>query len=245
MTFVAPRGTLIVDEAPLRAADRLLTRSANAEPTIATWNASDTSAERAARHAVFSALSSPNNPACWQRFRSYALLSTRSAGHVRCVSCLRSLASFFAVTQPDPAVLMLHCRRAPGGPSRLVCLRFNPGAFEWTNSPPFIAAVYADGGFGRSLLQWWGQLTAPGFHRQEQPLKVYAGEPDPLDESHFTVRFDVGTESHILDGRLTSDDHVTLTTRDDPDPALPSKSRDEGAQMRSLPQSAESASPRY
>jgi hypothetical protein len=210
MRFAAPRGTVIVDEAPLRSADRLLIRSGNAEPTLATSNASDTSAERAARHAVFAALSGPTNPECWRRFRRYAVLSTGSPGRVRYASCLRSLPSFFAVTQPAPAVLMLHARRAKGGPPRLVCLTFNAGAFEWTGSSPFQAFVYADGGFARSLLCWSGPLSDPAFHRQEQPLKIYAGEPDPLDESHFTVRFDVGPEPHILDGRLTDDDHVIL-----------------------------------
>lgn len=213
VTYTVPRGTLIADETPLRAFDGLIVQH-NSEASIAEWNATDTPAQAAARRAAILALTSSKNPKCWNTFQTYSVLPAGRPQRVRCVSCLRQRPSFFGMTRPPPAVLLLHGLRAPSGPRRLVCVTFNAGAFEWTGSPPFEATVYADSGLARSLACWNGRLSDPAVHRQDQPLKIYAAQLDPLDESQFTIRFDLGTRSHILDGRLAADDHVTLHTRD-------------------------------
>ena len=98
-------------------------------------------------------------------------------------------------------------------PRRLVCVTFNVGQFEWGTVPPFFVGVYADGGFRRSLLCWYGQLSVPGLTRGPSALKLFSGQPDPADESHFTIDAKLGAAARVIDGWLMSDDHVKLQLR--------------------------------
>jgi hypothetical protein len=50
----------------------------------------------------------------------------------------------------------------------------------------------------------------------DQPIKVYAGQPDLNDESHFTVRFESAGRPGIIDGWLQDDDSVKLEVREGP-----------------------------
>jgi hypothetical protein len=43
-----------------------------------------------------------------------------------------------------------------------------------------------------------------------------AGQPDPVDPSHFTIRYQMWGQDDVLDGRLNDDDSVTLTPRHAP-----------------------------
>jgi hypothetical protein len=47
-------------------------------------------------------------------------------------------------------------------------------------------------------------------------VRIYAGQPDPNDPSHFTIRYQMWGKEDILDGRLGNDDQVTLTPRNRP-----------------------------
>jgi hypothetical protein len=50
---------------------------------------------------------------------------------------------------------------------------------------------------------------------------VYAGQIDPADRSHFTIRFRVvGGSEEILDGRIDNQDYVTLIPRKTPPPVV-------------------------
>jgi hypothetical protein len=45
---------------------------------------------------------------------------------------------------------------------------------------------------------------------------MYAGQPDPADPSHFTIRYQMWGQEDVLDGRLDDNDNVTLTPRHSP-----------------------------
>jgi hypothetical protein len=47
-------------------------------------------------------------------------------------------------------------------------------------------------------------------------LRVFPGQPDPLDESHFTIPYDAGGVTGTIDGWLQADDSVRLVVRDGP-----------------------------
>jgi len=46
--------------------------------------------------------------------------------------------------------------------------------------------------------------------------RIYAGQPDPKDPSHFTICYVVDGQPCILDGRLDDNDAVTLTRHGEP-----------------------------
>lgn len=41
------------------------------------------------------------------------------------------------------------------------------------------------------------------------PLKLYAGQPDPKDPHHFTIRYQTQTETGVLDGRMEEEPSAT------------------------------------
>jgi hypothetical protein len=45
---------------------------------------------------------------------------------------------------------------------------------------------------------------------------IFAGQPDPNDPAHFTIRYRIWGQEDVLDGRLLDNDRVTLTARKQP-----------------------------
>jgi hypothetical protein len=46
-----------------------------------------------------------------------------------------------------------------------------------------------------------------------RPLRIFAGQPDPLDPSRFTIRYDLGGTPGVIDGQLATDGTVRLSAR--------------------------------
>jgi hypothetical protein len=113
-----------------------------------------------------------------------------------------------------PDIIFLHRRQSPSGEPRLT-------------------VVYAPIGasIGYDVLKI-GSLTSPpqrlkrsrgvttGYtilnRRGEDPLRVYMGEPDPSEASHFTIRYETDSGNGVIDGWLRDDDSVALRVRDGP-----------------------------
>ena len=47
----------------------------------------------------------------------------------------------------------------------------------------------------------------------QEVLRVFAGQPDPVDRSHFTFVYDIDGKPGTIDGRLNDDDTLTLQPR--------------------------------
>jgi hypothetical protein len=47
-------------------------------------------------------------------------------------------------------------------------------------------------------------------------VRVYAGQIDPQDASHFTIRYEMWGQSDVLDGWLNDHDAVRLQQRNPP-----------------------------
>jgi hypothetical protein len=47
-------------------------------------------------------------------------------------------------------------------------------------------------------------------------VRIYAGQVDPADASHFTIRYEMWGQTDVLDGRLDNNDGITLRQRSQP-----------------------------
>jgi hypothetical protein len=82
-------------------------------------------------------------------------------------------------------------------------------------------------------------------------MRIYAGQPDPADASHFTMRYEIGNRHGLIDGWLRDDDTVVIEPREQsptqPAPSSPATSPSSDRSPRSpappAPQSAACSSP--
>jgi hypothetical protein len=106
----------------------------------------------------------------------------------------------------DP-VLFMHARRAPGGPERLVVVQ------AWLDYPGAVMNVHLSGQiwdvdvpFG-SLPFETARFAGPVLSDRPPDggtttLRVFAGQVDPQDASHFTIEYDIGGKGGVVDGWL-------------------------------------------
>jgi hypothetical protein len=110
--------------------------------------------------------------------------------------------------------VFLHGRRTPsGGDERLVLVEI----MQMNNVPQLYARPIR--------LDWMSNPIIPSanFHAlppgPSHPLpdvpRLYAGQPDPNDPSHFTIKYEYSDRSGILDGWLKDDDQIVIEPRDE------------------------------
>jgi hypothetical protein len=115
-------------------------------------------------------------------------------------------------------VLFMHERKSPNGTVRLVVVERTAGLSE---PAYFILGFDVDGlaiepGTITRPPHWlpfaWDidVLSNPGPHRD---IRIYAGQVDPADASHFTIRYESGGQTNIADGTLGDDGEVHLGAR--------------------------------
>jgi hypothetical protein len=202
MHYTAPADQVVYEEDPAEA-KRLL-----ADPTqyvaykLNRGGAPDSTPEKTTAAAL-------HFPRCWQRFS--ALSPPRFRG------------GFGQIGTGSGAILFLHERTSSAGNRRLVCLRYYAETYSFT--PSFINDYNCD-----TQVYALATLTAApspanqsmsvdvisGFPRHPPRVRIYAGQIDPNDAAHFTIRYEMWGKSDILDGRLNNDDSVTLHPRHSP-----------------------------
>jgi hypothetical protein len=149
----------------------------------------------------------------------------------RCLHALDALttspmippASIFNWVGPG-AILYLHERISPAGHRRLVCVNYAPDADNfrsdfmqdcntdtcvaspatWTRPFTLVPQVYFD-----DILTW--------FPRRPPLVRIFAGQTDPNDPAHFTIRYQMWGQEDVADGRLQDDDQVAITQRHPPE----------------------------
>jgi hypothetical protein len=117
-------------------------------------------------------------------------------------------------------VVFLHELTSPGGSRRLVCVRYLP------QSPTFSPAFVAGYDYDSDVLipATWTRPAArvargsafsvlSNIPRHPPRVRMYAGQPDPADPTHFTIRYEMWGQSDVLDGYLDNNDGVTLKPR--------------------------------
>lgn len=102
-------------------------------------------------------------------------------------------------TYATDGVVFLHSRQDGAGNERLVVVRFAMRAWnEWY----FIWTV-GDSRSGRS-----GTIIVPlSVETQSKKLRLFAGQPDPVDPTHFSFDYEVGGRRGTIDGWLAETEH--------------------------------------
>jgi hypothetical protein len=118
------------------------------------------------------------------------------------------------------AILFLHERISPRGNRRLVCVRYFAETYSFTTS--FIDGYNSDQD-AITPATWTSPPSRAahpmmidvisGFPRHPPRVRVFAGQVDPDDGAHFTIRYQMWGKEDVLDGRLDDADGVTLTAR--------------------------------
>jgi hypothetical protein len=161
-------------------------------------------------------------PVCETRFRaSWAGVANTNLGQLGGVLGAASAKSVRAIA-------FIHERRSPGGHRRLVIVAYTPEANTFT--PGFIEGYnYSTLAITPATLlappsiipRGWDFDVLSGWPRHPPMVRMYAGQPDPRDASHFTIRYQMWGQEDILDGRLDDSDDVTLTPRHLPEEPRP------------------------
>lgn len=122
---------------------------------------------------------------------------------------------------PTTGAAFVHRMRAPGGAERLLAVLHRPDPprgrnGEWPSPTGGVEIVRGDRRVNRAAgVEVWCYYqeclpkVGPG-----QVLRVYAGQADPQDPSHFTVRYEIDGTVGIMDGRLQDDMNLHFRIRD-------------------------------
>jgi hypothetical protein len=125
---------------------------------------------------------------------------------------------------PTAAVLFLHERTSPAGARRLVVVLSD---FMADTSPKFITGYDVEG-FAHAPATWshppsedvcfWSIDVLDSVSPTSPRVRVYAGQPDPSNASHFTIRFEVDgvqrtVDGYLQDGPVAGSTAVVLTPR--------------------------------
>jgi hypothetical protein len=121
----------------------------------------------------------------------------------------------------DDALVFLHERRTSNGASRIVAVGYLHAFGDqarWDRS--FVFRVWQPG-FGRGypeVLHLGDEcfIEPLSILHDKDLLRLYAGQADSTDLSHFTIRYEVNNQPGTIDGWLKDDDTIKLEVRDGP-----------------------------
>ena len=130
------------------------------------------------------------------------------------------------------ALPFFHSRTAASGTQRIVIVVFTEtlhGHFRDLSAGVYVPATHS--AFPKQI--WSHALRPFGNVGTEKRLRLYAGQPDIADPSHFTIAYSVDGQPGVLDGRLTDVDTVFLSIRDGPAiPTIPIPAPAAGGTLR-------------
>jgi hypothetical protein len=133
--------------------------------------------------------------------------------------------------RPGATALFAHARRAPDGGKHTVVVWIPINAVR-----PSAQGASSDNqvvvGLSTSVIS--GNTQRDGIHHvsiappsvaenRQTPLyaRIYAGQRDPLDPTHFTIAYEIGEYADVLDGYLRDDGTVVLRPRKHDHPVNP------------------------
>ena len=192
-----PPGQVVYEEDPLRSA-ALLKRSGYAlipRPTSAVEGAVPRSA------------AAGYMPPAWDEL----LRQTGKGPIVRCQS---------------EAVLFLHARKSPNGNRRIVAVHIDGSTTPSASLSnlinfryPYVVVPAADGKPPTLVARF--PMCGTGFVYPDPsitlaPMRFYAGQPDPNDESRFTIDYELPQGRGTIEGKLTDADFVSMQVLDGP-----------------------------
>ena len=115
----------------------------------------------------------------------------------------------FSETQAEGKIgnplVFLHERYSPQGKQRLIGVMLIRSEYWQLFSVVFRRNDSCVFSSGREL---WGTQNAP--------LRLFAGQSDPVDTSHFTIKYGLVGQTGTIDGWLQDDDKVKIKVRGGP-----------------------------
>lgn len=129
--------------------------------------------------------------------------------------------------QPFPfrrdGTVFLHQRLSPAGHDRIVVVQAGEaGYLTWTVVTP---------GTEKNSPSAYSPAFGVGLQRRYNwPLRIFAGQPDPVDPSHFTVDYSFHGQRGRIDGQLNDDDTISFSSASAwvPRTAEPGRARGDG-----------------
>jgi hypothetical protein len=125
------------------------------------------------------------------------------------------------------AVAFLHELSTPTGHRYLVSIRIDPrqSPYEVPSLSFTTTTIPLAPTNGPIRGQSGGTVLGQQASRDRRPIRVYMGQPDPDDRSHFTIRYQLGDLEGVLDGYLRDnqgvDKLVTIEPRKKPEALMP------------------------
>jgi len=155
-------------------------------------------------------------PQCWRTLDTMAMLSARN--------------SFIGSNGLNGggvgAIIFLHERTSAAGRPKLVCVNYMEDTYGFNGTfvrgNNYVECVASPATWTKPLTpsQCGWQLSLRIEFPTHAPLaRVYAGQADPNDPAHFTIRYQMWGQEDFLDGRLQDNDYggyVTLKQRHPP-----------------------------
>jgi hypothetical protein len=130
---------------------------------------------------------------------------------IRPIPASQKLVNAQGITSIIAPTLFIHGRNVPSGPQRLVMVQF----WKLQNDPYNRLHIFP---YIHRLL--FTRASTPGQScgiemclNRNDVVRLYAGQADPNDASHFTIDYDLNGVRGTIDGKLTAADTVTLTPR--------------------------------
>ena len=162
-----------------------------------------------------------NPPKCLAKLQQFLPSSGASLSSNTTFALSTSGNTFTAASE---RVSFIHQRRSRNGNVRLVVIGdvFNlsdsydtcvpTGVFG--GSPPIESVSFLNWVRPRFLDAY--DADGDGYPDRPFHVRVYAGQIDPIDQSHFTIAYEIDRNKDIIDGYLQDDGSVTLTCRAGP-----------------------------
>jgi hypothetical protein len=113
------------------------------------------------------------------------------------------------------AVVFLHGRTSPSGNRRLVCIAAEPkmtGTVAGLSIRPMWYVMTAEPEAVRGTK--WNWTDADPFFALPSADRIYAGQPDASDPSHFTYDYETDGVRKTIDGWLQDDDTLKFRVRE-------------------------------
>jgi hypothetical protein len=117
-----------------------------------------------------------------------------------------------------PYISFLHQRKSKGGTVRLVVMGDPVEDFDWYDTYTPIG-LWGKSGSTQNFADFAHPalldpfFVGPLFNLKAHRLRVYAGQADPNDESHFTIAYKVNDLPDVIDGYLQDDGSVKIAFR--------------------------------
>jgi hypothetical protein len=121
------------------------------------------------------------------------------------------------------ATIFMHALQTPAGKPRLVIVRYSPEQKLFTpgflsdRNTFWISIVPAPLlGMPMGTMESVAEDSRSTWPRQAPNVRIFAGQPDPADPSHFTIRYQMWGQEDIIDGTIDDREMVSFRPRNPP-----------------------------